>query len=59
MREKIGSIFAFSVFSDISQDLMKLRTIKSEEEIKIIRNGARIADIGAREIVKHIKVGAS
>ena len=46
MREKIGSIFTFSVFSDVSKDLMKLRMIKSNEEIEIIRNGARIADIG-------------
>jgi creatinase len=33
--------------------------IKSKEEIDIIKNGARIADIGAEEIVKHIEVGAS
>ena len=59
INEKLTSLFSFSKFSNISKDLMKLRTIKSEEEIKIIRNGARIADIGAREIVKHIKVGAS
>ena len=31
---------------------MKLRMIKSNEEIEIIRNGARIADLGAEEIVK-------
>ena len=57
MREKIGSIFTFSVFSDVSKDLMKLRMIKSEEEIDIIRNGVRIADIGGEEIVKNIKEG--
>ena len=34
MREKIGSIFSFSVFKDISKELMKLRMIKSNEEIK-------------------------
>ena len=56
MREKIGSIFTFSVFSDVSKDLMKLRMIKSNEEIEIIRNGARIADIGGEEIVKNIRV---
>ena len=53
------SLFTFSKFSDVSKDLMKLRMIKSSEEIDIIKNGARIADIGAEEIVKHIKVGAS
>jgi creatinase len=33
--------------------------IKSKEEIEIIKNGARIADIGGEEIVNNIKVGAS
>ena len=55
MREKIGSIFTFSIFKDVSKDLMKLRMIKSKEEIDIIKNGARIADIGGEEIVKNIK----
>ena len=59
MKEKFKSLFTFSKFSDVSKDLMKLRMIKSSEEIDIIKNGARIADIGAEEIVKHIKVGAS
>ena len=54
---KIRSIFNFSNFKDISKDLMNLRMIKSEEEIKIIKNGARIADLGAEEIVKYIKPG--
>ena len=55
MRDKIGSIFTFSIFNDVSEDLMKLRMIKSKEEIDIIKNGARIADIGGQEIVKNIK----
>ena len=38
---------------------MNLRMIKSHEEIDIIKNGARIADLGAEEIVKNIKVGES
>jgi len=59
MKEKFKSLFSFSKFSDVSKDLMKLRMIKSSEEINIIKNGARIADIGAEEMVKHIKVGAS
>ncbi len=57
MKEKIGSIFTFSVFSDVSKDLMQLRMIKSNEEIEIIKNGARIADLGGEEIVKNIKEG--
>jgi len=59
MREKIGSIFLFSSFKDISKELMKLRMIKSNEEIKIIKNGARIADIGGEEIIRNIKEGES
>jgi len=59
IKEKLNSLFSFSKFKDVSKDLMKLRIIKSKEEIEIIRNGAKIADIGAEEIVKQIKVGAS
>ncbi len=59
MSEKIQSIFSASTFKDISKKLMKLRMIKSKEEIEIIKNGARIADIGGEEIVKNIKEGAT
>jgi len=59
MKKKFVSLFVSSKMVDISKDLMKLRMIKSNEELKIIRNGARIADIGGEEIVKNIKVGAS
>ncbi|MDB9731664.1 aminopeptidase P family protein [Candidatus Pelagibacter sp.] len=59
IKEKLTSIFTLSVFSDVSKDLMQLRMIKSDEEIEIIKNGARIADLGGEEIKKHIKVGES
>jgi len=59
VKEKLSSIFTFSVFSDVSSDLMQLRMIKSKEEIEIIKNGARIADLGGEEIVKNIKIGES
>ena len=59
MNEKIQSIFPASAFTDISKKLMKLRMIKSKEEIEIIKNGASIADIGGEEIVKNIKEGAT
>ena len=59
MKEKLISIFSFSKFSDVSKYLMDIRVIKSNEEIDIIKNGARIADIGGEEIVKNIKVGAT
>ncbi len=57
LMNKVRSIFNFSIFKDISKELMNLRMIKSEEEIKIIKNGATIADLGAEEIVKNIKPG--
>ena len=56
-KEKLNAIFSNAVFKNIANNLMKLRMIKSDEEIKIIKNGARIADLGAEEIVKHIKPG--
>jgi creatinase len=59
IKEKFNSLFSFSIFSDISKDLMKLRMIKSDEEVELIKNGARIADIGGEEIVKNIRVGES
>ena len=57
IKDKITSIFTLSVFFDIAKDLMQLRMIKSNEEIEIIRNGARIADLGGEEIVKYISEG--
>jgi len=59
IKEKFTSLFNFSKFFDVSKNLMKLRMTKSKEEIEIIKNGARIADIGGEEIVNNIKVGAS
>ncbi len=57
IKDKIVSIFDTSIFTDISKDLMVLRMVKSKEEIEIIRNGARIADIGGQEIVNNIREG--
>jgi len=59
IKEKLNSLFSFSKFKDVAKYLMSLRMIKSKEEIEIIRNGARIADIGGEEIVKNIKEGAT
>ena len=59
IKEKFDVIFEKSAFKDISKELMKLRMIKSSEEIEIIKNGARIADLGGEEILKNIKEDAS
>ncbi len=42
---------------DIAADLMQQRMVKSAEEITLIREGARIADIGAYAIKDAIKTG--
>ena len=44
---------------DIAPFTMQQRIIKSEEEINLIKSGAKIADIGGEALVKEIKVGAS
>ena len=59
IKKKISSIFTFSTFFDIAKDLMHQRMIKSHEEIEIIKNGARIADLGGEDIVKNIREGNS
>tara|TARA_Y100000591_G_scaffold317189_1_gene326597 strand:+ start:97 stop:1314 length:1218 start_codon:yes stop_codon:yes gene_type:complete len=57
IKDKFNSIFENTIIKDISKHLMKHRMIKSKEEIEIIKNGARIADLGAEEIVRLIKPG--
>jgi creatinase len=44
---------------DIAPSTMQQRMIKSEEEIVLIKSGAKIADIGGEALVKEIRVGAS
>ena len=44
---------------DVAPSIMLKRMIKSEEEIKLITSGAKIADIGGEALVREIKVGAT
>ena len=44
---------------DVGPSTMIQRMIKSEEEIALIKSGAKIADIGGEALVKEIKVGSS
>ncbi|MBR9865620.1 MAG: M24 family metallopeptidase [Oceanospirillales bacterium] len=55
--EKMKAAFPSSDFSDIGVPTMKMRMIKSEEEIAVIKNGARVADIGGAAIREAIAVG--
>ena len=42
---------------DISKSVMALRMVKSDEEIAVIKNGARIADIGGEACREAIAAG--
>ena len=55
--EKLKNSLTITEFIDISQECMKLRMIKSDEEIELIRHGARIADIGGFACVEAISEG--
>jgi creatinase len=44
---------------DIAPFVMSKRMIKSNEEIRLITSGAKVADIGGEALVKEIKVGAT
>jgi len=57
MLEKFKAAFPNSRFVDISQSVMRLRMLKSAEEIALIGHGARIADIGGAACVEAIAEG--
>lgn len=54
---KMKAILPQSNFSDIGVPTMKLRMIKSAEEITLIKQGARVADVGGAAIHEAIGVG--
>ncbi|MDH3220906.1 MAG: aminopeptidase P family protein [Gammaproteobacteria bacterium] len=54
MVEFLGALEA----PDLNREVMGLRMIKSDEEIELIRGGARTADIGGAAIREAIRVGA-
>jgi len=53
--DKFTSGFPGVKFKDIGKDAMKLRMVKSAEEIKLVKEGARIADIGGWAVVEALK----
>ena len=57
-RQKMESLNRHHQAEDISNDIMTLRMIKSEEEIALIKGGARIADIGGAAVRDAIQTGA-
>jgi creatinase len=57
-RDKLDALVAPRVVGDLSAAIMQRRMIKSQEEIALIRSGARISDIGGAAIRDAIRVGS-
>ena len=53
--KKLSDALPSSSLVDVSMATMKMRMAKSSEEIELIRNGARIADLGGEALVKAVK----
>lgn len=56
-RRLLGEAFPSVEFVDVAQTTMWQRTIKSPEEIALIRQGARIADLGGAAVCDAVKAG--
>ena len=57
-RNKLDALVAPRAVGDLSAAIMQRRMIKSQEEIALIRSGARISDIGGAAIRDTIRVGS-
>ena len=57
--QNLKDSFGNSEIIDIAPSTMLQRMIKSEEEITLIKSGAKIADIGGEALVKEIQIGTS
>ena len=57
MREKLAGFLDDPELVDIAPATMQLRMVKSAEEIALIREGARIADLGGQAIFDAIRPG--
>jgi len=55
--EKFQKALPEAKFADIGLPTMKLRMVKSPEEIAVIRNGARIADLGGYAVREALEEG--
>ena len=53
---KLQGALPTAQFEDIGKPTMRMRMVKSDEEISLIRHGARIADIGGAACVEAIAV---
>jgi creatinase len=57
LQRQLQDAFPGAVFEDVAQDTMWFRTVKSAEEIALIRHGARIADLGGEACRAAIAAG--
>ena len=57
LRAQLDAALPGAAFVDVAQPAMWMRTIKSAEEIDLIREGARTADIGGAACVAAVKAG--
>jgi creatinase len=57
VREKLERFLPGAELVDVSAGCMRARMIKSSEEVAVIRNGARTADIGGEAVVAAIHDG--
>lgn len=56
-RNKIQAAFSGATLVDVAQAAMRQRMIKSDEEIAVIKHGARIGDLGGEAIRNAITAG--
>jgi len=56
-RQLLGDAFDGATFLDVAAPAMRQRMVKSAEEIALITEGARIADVGGAACVEAIAVG--
>ncbi|MFK8076783.1 MAG: aminopeptidase P family protein [Granulosicoccus sp.] len=56
-RSTLEQMLGARELTDLAGDTMQARMIKSDEEIALIREGARIADVGGEAIRQAIRVG--
>jgi creatinase len=55
--DKIKSVLTHVEFTNIAADCMKLRMVKSAEEIEFIKNGAQVCDVGGAALVAAVHEG--
>ena len=55
--DKMKSVLTHVEFTNIAADCMKLRMVKSAEEIEFIKNGAQVCDVGGAALVAAVHEG--